>query len=376
MEQKIKKETKIMEQKISNIMVNIGFRERSRKNWYEKLKDLKTGKYDYIFTTNIDKLINDIEKGRPDTRIREMFKESFFEYKEDYAEDIFRVILRLKELLSYEDEFLKNSFIYEKDKEMEEPTNTFSGIRYTYGEAMEIFKLAHEILDDGRIYLLLDFYLQNGKIIEELVEREDAIRETAKNRQAFDVINGDEYEIGIITIKEKFGEIRDRHEIGTKKELLLSEILGIPFPKDIDEPGYDYGNHGEQYMPPHVIRKTFRAPINEREVKSIDLEMQKRRLMKSKIKKETMGYIKGLVISDIDLLNNGLSLTNLRWKPLKVEKTQRRKFKLYKSIEGDLKNALKYDYVVYPPEYDRRPFYRALKETAKSIEEERKKRGM
>ena len=257
----------------------------------KRLNEILNGKYDYIIDADIDAIKSDIESGK---------------LPENNA---------LSKLYDENKIFLK--------------AESLSSEQLTYKQALELLDFAQKVINDKRIYLLLDFYLKNESLVYDLLKRQDAIVRSEENAEAHNIISMRDDEIGIIIIDDS--QKGRKVVAGTRKDIILSNFLGVPFPKDIDKPGFDYGPHNDFYSEPHKITKTFyNKNLTETHLKMIEEEKKKREKAKKVVMRNDMGFINGLVISRSELTSNGFDPQDLGWKPLKVRSEKTGLFKLCK----------------------------------------------
>ena len=311
---------------------------RELEDFMDVFENIKNGKYNYILATNLDYIKKEIESGNISSKDRVMTKLSI-SYAGNNAKYLLRRIQLLKNIMVFKTyleekiEHEKTNLSYNENDNVRFLSNSvfINHSYYTYKQALELINKAEEFLKDGKIYLLLDFYLKNDVLIDELDEREKNIFGSQHHQEAHDIINMPDDELGIIVIDDsKEGK---KVVAGTKKDILLSDVLEVPFPKDIDKPGFDYGPHGDYYSEPHKITKTFiDTDLTVTHKKMIEEERKKRLMAKSRRGKDELGFIKGLVVSRNELIDNGFNPDELGWKPLKVREKKQRIFKLYKDM--------------------------------------------
>lgn len=304
------------------------------------LEEVLSGKYDYIINSDIEEIKNVIEAGNL-PKEDALSKLNLF-----HKEQLLYTVILLKKILAYDVdvnkkiEEEKTNMTYSKNDVFVKAEKFFSR-EITYSQALELIDLAKKVINDKRIYLLLDFYLKNEELVRDLLKRQDAIMETEKNKEAYNMISMIDNEFGIIVIDDS--ETGRKVVAGTRKDIILSNFLGVPFPKDIDKPGFDYGPHNDFYSEPHKITKTFYSDnLTETQLKMIEEEKKKREKAKKIVTYDDMGFINGLVISRSELTSNGFDPQALGWKPLKVKSAKTGIFKLcrdkyrYKCSMGEI----------------------------------------
>ena len=286
--------------------------------YIEDVDKILNGEYDFILKTNLNYIKNDIESGIISKT------DNLSELKELSTYRLFRLVDMVDKIVStayymyrYEDDFI---------------TTLSSAISsdFKYVDALRLIEKAKKISKDKRLYLIFDFYIKNESMIKELIERQENIALSDENIKAHDIISSEDNEIGIIVIDDS----RDGRKIvaGTKKDIELSNLLGVPFPKYIDKPGYDYGDHKEFYSEPHRITKTFyNTDLSNTHLKMIEDEKIRRIKAKKYVNDNELGFIKGLVVTKSELAINGFDPNALGWKSLKFSKKKNSVFKLCKS---------------------------------------------
>ncbi|MBQ4032282.1 MAG: hypothetical protein II625_11055 [Bacilli bacterium] len=280
-----------------------------------------------IATMDIATIVKEYNKGnvdvlnRPDVQI---FMNSTITIRE--------LIFYMKEcqnLLAYKKDILdlierqKSEFRYDPN------TRFFKGDSYgyyskvTYQQVLEAIEIAEKTLNGKEFYLLLKALLKFESIRPELKERKEVLTAVQKPDERRDllqeIIDRADPNMGIIQISEyKKG---DRFVAGTKKDMAISEIIGVPYPADADKEGYDYGPHGDYYMPPCKVEKTFHQPETKTHFEMIRTEVQKRKDALFAATDE-QGYIYkngvALLITSRELAECGVDPVSVGWKPIKV----------------------------------------------------------
>ena len=297
-------------------------------NRKKRLEEILSGQYDYIIDTDMDSIKNAIESGKlPEnnalSKLHVFFKDQLL-----YNITLLKRIISYAKDINSEIEKEKTNMTYDENKIFLK-AESLSSEQLTYKQALELLDFAQKEINDKRIYLLLDFYLKNESLVYDLLKRQDAIISSEGNAEAHNIISMNDDEIGIIIIDDS--QKGRKVVAGTRKDIILSNFLGLPFPKDIDKPGFDYGPHNDFYSEPHKITKTFyNKNLTENHLKMIEEEKKKREKAKKVVMRNDMGFINGLVISRLELTSNGFDPQDLGRKPLKVRSEKTGLFKLCK----------------------------------------------
>lgn len=322
------------------------------KGYIKKLNDIKAGKYDYILNCDIDAIRKQIESGKVFSNDSVVLKLSINDIGNDTvflvkAIKIIRQILVKKDALYKKINEQKKIFKYNPEEEAEDIKTVYDKHeKYTYKQAIEIIENVEKICMDGRIFQLLDFYRKNSNLIKELWDREKKILASKDHEAAHDVIKSEDDEVGIIVINDSQKGVRV--VAGTRKEMELSNILDVPYPKDIDKPEFD---NTYFHSDAHKIEKRF-IPANSPEltpehIQMIKAEIERKKKLKHIRMKDELGYINGLVVSRNELLDNGLDPKKLGWKSLRVKRKKENMFKIYKeaNVFGYPVSAMLQDYI-------------------------------
>lgn len=297
--------------------------------YIEDVDKILNGEYDFILKTNLNYIKNDIESGIISKT------DNLSELKELSTYRLFRLVDMVDNIIEKSKylfdaiEEKKTNLTYNEDDFITTLSSAISS-DFKYVDALRLIEKAKKISKDKRLYLIFDFYIKNESMIKELIERQENIALSDENIKAHDIISSEDNEIGIIVIDDS----RDGRKIvaGTKKDIELSNLLGVPFPKDIDKPGYDYGDHKEFYSEPHRITKTFyNTDLSNTHLKMIEDEKIRRIKAKKYVNDNELGFIKGLVVTKSELAINGFDPYALGWKSLKFSKKKNSVFKLCKS---------------------------------------------
>jgi len=244
--------------------------------------------------------------------------------------DLINYIRDCQELLMYKKDILglierqKSEFRYDPNARFfNESQYGYNYGALSYQQVLESITTAEKMLNNKEFYLLLKAMLKFETVRVELRERKEvltALKEKDERRDLLlETIDRGDTSMGIIQIQET--QKGDRFEAGTKKDMAISEIIGLPYPKDVDEEGYEYGPHGDYYMPAHKVEKTFHQPETKTHYEMIRTEVQKRRNASYDATDEP-GYIYSngvaLQITAKELAECGVDPKSVGWKPVRV----------------------------------------------------------
>lgn len=244
--------------------------------------------------------------------------------------DVLYLIINLKDLLA-----LRNTFaidvLKEKDAMTFNPENVYSVTeRYrrqsvTYQQVIDAIHTADKVLSNSRIYQLLNFCLKYEPLIGEIQQRKNVIASRdipSEDKDKFlALLKNKDTNIGIVRVADSQDGISIH--AGTRKDMAISDIIGKPFARDVDTPGYDYGPHGDYYMPPRKVVKTFHedgyTALHQRMVR--DEKIKRARLSLSD--PNEVGYIYNgqfsIIITKGELIQAGIDPVAVGWKPMKLE---------------------------------------------------------
>lgn len=249
-----------------------------------------------------------------------------FLYSSPSPDTILNVILHLQSLIALKSDFMD---IVErlKDRLVYNPNDLFyevDGFKITYQDVFNAIKIAEDILKDGRIYKLLYFLLKYDSLKKQIKERLFVMKTISVPNDTRDklleTLKIKDDEIGIIKIDDS--EKGVSIDVGTKKDMVISDLIGRPFVKDCDVEGYDYGPHGDYYMPPRKVVKTFCGRgETSLHLRMIAKERQRRASLSLELSDE-MGYILAeettTLISRNELIRSGIDPYRVGWKPIKM----------------------------------------------------------
>ena len=281
-----------------------------------------------IATMDIATIVKEYNKGnvdvlnRPDVQI---FMNSTITVKDliAYIGDCQRLLAYKKDVLDMV-ERQKSEFRYDPNARfVPKQAYDFRDNYLTFEQVLNAVETAEKMLNNKQFYLLLKALLKFESIRPELKERKEVLTAVQRPDEKRDLLQGiidrADPNMGIIQIHEY--KKADRFVAGTKKDMAISEIIGVPYPADADIEGYDYGPHGDYYMPPCKVEKTFHQPETKTHFEMIRTEIQKRKDALFAATDE-QGYIYkngvALLITSKELAECGVDPVSVGWKPIKV----------------------------------------------------------
>lgn len=310
----------------------------------KNIEKILSGNYDYILNLDVDILKKNIESGKMlgDSKTVDKF---LIANEPDLAYYIFKLIMKSKEVLNY------TSLLSSPDYENYKKTGNFPTLSTRREkEDIENVFLAEQISKNETIYKLLDFYMENEETLKELSKLEQVLYEDNINRYTFknDAFNqeahnlikqnsADDLEVGIIEINDsKNGIIR---VAGTRKDIALSNMLGCPFPKDVDDIEHRNVYIGEwEDVQQSVSKKFYSASdssLTAEDIEKINNEIKRREATRNNRSNDEYGYISTsvlvnntmvdsyLVVSKNELIDNGFVPEELEWKSLRMDNTKK-----------------------------------------------------
>ena len=294
--------------------------------------ELDEGIYDYLLNINTREIIKRFNSG--DYSILDSDECSLFVNTKISSNQIVSVILSLKNLLKYKNDFLrlveekKTNMTYNHDEYIDTAYRRYYDryeTKITYANIEKAFEIAERIMSNDKIYRILNFLLKNEALIPQLQERQKLFDLLLNNvdgtKSLLELIQTNDNDIGIITVDSS--DNGRKVVVGTKKDMAISDILGYPFEANKDEPGYDYGPYGDYWMPPKKVVKTFYGDGETATHKKMIEEERQRRSTLSRYGGNECGYImnKGvaLLITRSELIKNGIDPARVGWKPLALK---------------------------------------------------------
>ena len=285
--------------------------------------------YFHLFNLDIDGLIEHFNNGDTSTLYSED-SQTLVDTKVTSAK-IFRSIILLKKfweikyLILSRIEEKKEKFIFNEDK-LIAPEYEFIP-KITYKQFYKVYAIAEKVLNDKRTYQLLNFLLKNENLIPDIITRRQLYdnynNHPDKTTELSDLLHQDNGPVGIVSINDN-GKISI--DVGTQKEMDISNLIGKPFKKDEDEPGYYYGPHDDFYRGPRKVTKTLHQAETEHHMSMIAEEENNRANMKyiSYDALYDMGFIMdgeyAVMITRKELYSCGIDPERVGWEPLELEK--------------------------------------------------------
>ncbi len=297
------------------------------------LDKLRNGEYQFVFNLDMKSIIKRFNKG--DYSVLDSEDIDMFIRTGSQARVLVNYVISLRRLLSYKKDFYFE-VLRKKTAMTYNPSDIYAHVNYycpvdvTYGQVENGIKMAEGLLKDKRIYQILNFYLKYESIIKELEERKNAVASmdhTSETKsEFFELLKVKDDDIGIVRVEDN--EKGVKIFAGTRRDMRMSDLIGKPYLADRDEPGYDYGPHGDYYMPPKKTTKTFHkedlTPVHMTMIKAEKIKRSRLALVKS----EELGYIKGkhgiIVITKKELAEAGICPDEVGWKSLRLETKPKR----------------------------------------------------
>lgn len=230
---------------------------------------------------------------------------------------------------------------------------SFYGENYTYAEVLSLCSKVENFMSCKNLKRTHDFLLKYSNLYfdfcRQINDRKKIIGSFVKAtdfQEFMSILKDDNHEVGIIRVEERKNGKNEVYVVaGTRKEMKLSDLIGVPFPADIDREGYYYGHYDDFYEYPYVIKKTFfEKGMTEKHEKMIaQKEKRNSQLLLNKCS-GTMGYLyvdvnddiveshnelkvheihdsiplryHYILISDKELIEYGINPEEVNWKPL------------------------------------------------------------
>lgn len=308
-----------------------------------KIVNVFTGGYNYLLDIDVESIIQKFNSGN--YSVLDSVEADFLLDIDITAIELVTCILNAKSLLQN-----KNDFYSEVEKLQDgmvyNPESIYYTDRYSYGRGTltyervdSMFRLAEGFVSSKRTYALLKFLLTYESLIPQLRTRKQLL-ETMKNNpdgieQLHSTLDKYDKDVGIVKIVED-GNVSIG--VGTRHDMEISDLIGKPFPADCDEPGYDYGPHGDWHHEPHKVEKEFyQHGTTPNHARMIEQE----RLHRSRLSQSTRdedGFImaggRGIIISSLELTRLGIDPQSVGWTPLRLTVQPESLFKLCKKHES------------------------------------------
>lgn len=287
---------------------------------------IENGDFDYLLEIDFDEVVREFNNGNVDT-LKSASIQKFID-STITAKSLAIAIVRAKALLSCKSNFFseverrKDGMVY-NSKEQYCRLRYYPYDEYTYEEMEKMFTMTERFLS-SKTYAILRILLKYESLRSQLSERKELFETLDSNGEKTEVLrsvlNSSDTNVGVIKIVED-GEIRVR--IGTKQDIVISDLIGMPYPADCDKPGYHYGSHDDFYQPPHKVTKEFiENGVTPNHSKLIEKEKSYRIKLRKHFTRSVTGYILSngcaIIIKNTDLLKNGIDPKRVGWKPLKL----------------------------------------------------------
>ncbi len=292
------------------------------------VKKLRNGELDKILSIDMKAIIKRYNDGDVSVLDDEGLK-AFL--TSDYgAYEIIEDLTNMKRLLSY-----KSYILAEIRKQKDNMTYSPEGMFYTdnhyvmstttYGEVLEALGVAEGILSDQKTYQFLNFNLKYESLKKAIEERKkvlDCMSIPSDTREKFyDLLRTSDFEVGIVRVDDTENGVSIH--AGTKKDMEVADLIGLPFPADMDREGYDYGPHGDYYMPPRKVEKTFHTEDLTNLHKRMVIQEKAKRLSQRLTATGEVGYIicgsEAIQVTLEALCKAGIDPKSIGWKPLRLE---------------------------------------------------------
>lgn len=292
------------------------------------VKKLRNGELDKILSIDMKSIIKKYNDG--DTSVLGDEGLSVFLSSNYCIYYIIQDLVNMKRLLSYKPSVLAE-IKRQKDNMTYSPTDSFFSERYngedaiTYAKVLEAFELAESILKDKKTYQFLNFFLKYDSLRDEIRERQLVLEcngvQSQTRDKLLDLLRTPDFEVGIVRVADTENGVTVH--AGTKKDMEVSDLIGLPFTADMDREGYDYGPHGDYYMPPRKVEKTFHTEELTDLHKRMIIQEKAKRLSLRLPAADEVGYIicgsEAIQVSLGALCRAGIDPKSIGWKPLRLE---------------------------------------------------------
>lgn len=293
--------------------------------------DVLDSKYDYLLQIDMPSIIKGFNDGNYDVLNSENVSK-FFEEKL-HPIDLIECIVACKSLLEKKKSFYadvrkdKDDLVYDPENVYYKDRHSYRGSHYTYSMIEKSFELAEKVLKNNKIYMLLNFLLKYENVKYQINSRkclfETLEKYPEKTQELLDVLCKGDSDIGVIKVVRDHEGITTSVVVGTRQDMEISDLIGKPFPSDCDEPGYDYGPHGDYYHSPLKVTKEFRdMGVTSKHARMIAAEKGARIVLRCKSLVDEEGYILShnyaVIISKSDLISFGIDPKKVGWKPLRI----------------------------------------------------------
>jgi len=291
---------------------------------------LAAGDYFNLLECDIDSTINKFNTSQ-DFSILNSEPCNLFLESDLRPESVIDIINQCRYLLATKSTFM-HDVEDEKNKMTYNPNNNYYvesgyyGNSYSYQRMIEAYELAEKILNDKRTYQLLKLLLKYYGTKSQIRDRQRLFKllqdpdQSAKREELIKLLQTEDEEVGIVRTEDsQYGVSID---VGTRKDMAISDMIGLPFAKDIDEPGYDYGPYDSYYHEPHKITKTFHEGDTKLHRNMITREKLRRAQNDSTLYSSERGFIMSggiaLIVSQKELVEWGIEPSRVKWQPLRI----------------------------------------------------------
>ena len=284
-------------------------------------EDLLNGEFDKIITIDMDKVVARFNAG--DYSVLDDEQVKLFLRKGAQTPSFTELLLNISELLRYKNVVMKD--IQEKKNNFSYRSSDEYNHSAVYGTIVDAIEMAETILKSEKLYQTLRFYLRYESLIKDMTDRRAAIYGAEKNAEKreklLEVLKKEDHQFGIVKVFDT--ENGDYIAAGTRRDMEMSEIIGAPFPANMYRESYDYGPHGDYFMPEKRVSKMFYEPETALHQAMVKSEKLKRKAL-SLPRKNEQGFIKNksgstILISRKELIDGGVIPETVGWKPLRLE---------------------------------------------------------
>lgn len=307
-----------------------------------KIDSIINGNYDFLLNMDMVSIIEKFNSGQYDV-INSEDIDKFLSLNIKPI-DLINCILYAKSLLQYKETF-RQDVISQQDGMTYNPKRIYhirggySSTDFTYSQLEETFEQAEELLSEGKVYAILRFLLKYESLITDISNIKRLFKTMKDNperiEELYRVLNQYDPNVGIIKIVEN-GSVTVK--VGTKHDMEISDLIGMPYPADCDEPGYDYGPHGDYYHGPHKVTKQFFEGGTTPNHRKMIEEEKRSRIRLSQTTTEQEGFIVSngyaIIIANTELTKLGINPQSVGWRPLRLTVKPSSLFETCKNYES------------------------------------------
>ncbi len=301
-----------------------------------RVAQVLSGNYDYLLNLNMEEILERFNNGEYDVLDNETLQKFLNEFLN--ASQLLSAIVQAKALVQYKNHFLadvqqqKDGMVYDQER-IYKSVNSYRERRCTYADIEDAFMMAERFLSDNRIYQLLRFFLRYESLIPEIKLRNQLFRTMKSNPEKTQllsrVLDKCDYKVGIIKIViDEEGDKTIVVRVGTKHDMEISNLIGMPFVADLEKEGYSYGPYCDWYSPAKKITKEFyEEGTTPNHQKMIQAEKEHRAKLGSLTTQDIDGFIiaegYAIIISNQELIRCGIDPMRVGWKPLQLKARQK-----------------------------------------------------